>query len=164
MASRTLAASSAVGASESPATHVTKFSLGHRLPPGLEARRTGIFPPTSAQGSAAGGALACRRPSTTPRSLLLLALRDAHVTIQEGLALRGFQLVPPIICKELLEPRACGHYSSERASEGSLAKKVSSTTASLHSGFFSSCFPFCNCSKTHEPRRPRARQWKWTKR
>ena len=111
------ARSSAVGASESPATHVTKFP--HRLPPGLEARGAGILPPT------AGGALAFRTPSKTPGSLLLPA---------EGLALRGFQLLPPI--KGISE---------------AVAQQASTTPAShwtWHTNSF--CFPFCGCSKTHE--------------
>ena len=40
------ARSSAVGASESPETHVTNFPLGHRLPPGLAAPGAGILSPT----------------------------------------------------------------------------------------------------------------------
>ena len=76
------ARSGAVGTSESPATHVTKFLLGHRLPPQLEAPGAGILPPTSAQGAgAASGALACRTTSKAPRSPLLPALRDVHATI-----------------------------------------------------------------------------------
>ena len=80
--------SSAVGAPEPPATFVTKFSLGHRLPPGLEAPGAGILPPTSAEGAgAAGGAVPCRTPSETPGSPLLPALRNMRPS--EGLG--GFE-------------------------------------------------------------------------
>ena len=126
-----------------------------------------ILPPTSAQGARApGGALACRAPSKTPGSYFRL-LFETYMRPSEGLALRGFQLLPPV--KEFRESWVGGHCSSERASRGSLVKRASTTPAShwtWHAN--SSCFPFCGCSKKHEasdsssfPSRTRTRQRKW---
>ena len=78
------ARSGVVGASESPATHVTKCPLGHRLLPAL-----GILPSISDQGTAAaGGSLTCRTSSKTFGSLLLPALRNVHAVIGRNDAAR----------------------------------------------------------------------------
>ena len=126
-------------------SHVTKFPLGNRLPPGLEAPGAGSLPPTNAQGAgAAGGALACRTQSKTLVSLLLPALRDVHATIGRT----GVARLP-----------------APSANQRNSWSRTPASRWTWHAN--SSCFPFCNCSKTHEandsssfPSRTRRRQRK----
>ena len=113
-----------------------ELSLGHRLPPGLEAPGAGI-PSTSAKGTGAGGSMAC---GTQPK-LLGLSTFECYS------ALRGFQLLPPI--KGI--PGAARKWSPLiRASWGSLAKQASATPACHWTRHDNFCFLHCMCSKQPE--------------
>ena len=111
------ACSSAVGASKPPTTHVTKLCLGYRLPPGLEAPGARILSSTSAKGT--GVACWLAEHNRQHLGLFFSLLFDTYMRPSEGLALRGFQLLPPI--KEIA---GAGEKWSLliRASWGSLAK------------------------------------------
>ena len=104
-------------------------------------------------------------PMPAPRVLVLLVARwlaernqknfrvsnfcllfETYMRPSEGLALRGFQ--PSADQRNSWSRGQVGHYSSERASWGSLAKQASTTRAcrwTWHAN--SSCFPYCRCSK-----------------
>ena len=154
------ARSSAVGASESPATHVTKFAFSHRVPQALEAPGAGILPPTGAQSAGADGGAGFAEHHQKLLGLYFCLLFETYMRPLDGLALRGFQLVPPI--KGI--PGAAGWWARLiRTGRAGAAWQNRRVRHQRLAG--SSCFPFCGCPNTHEtddsssfPSRTRKRQ------
>ena len=137
------ACSSAVGALKPPTTCVTKLPVGHRLHPEPETPGAGILSSPSAKGTGtAGCSMAC---GTQPINPLLLALRNAHAIVGRTGAAR---LPAPSADQRNSWSR---HYSSERASLGSLATQARTTPVccwTWHAIIF--CSPHCRCSKQPE--------------